>query len=215
MSVQDAACAALQARFTAAAAKQTRVQHPASTRNQSAKHKRNTSTERETHAVSKGQTKNRPRTTSIDSEKGGENSQNTNPNEYVKTMMMTPPLSPVKNPHHCSIQTSGRARSPPWGCLLSLTFRGALVLESVFEDHGVCSEVITDCPSPSSEQFMSGVPWFSHFHQPYSWLTGERVLVSCPTLLPFLPSRLTPAGLLFKSWNWHTLWSDSDARSSS
>ena len=90
-------------------------------------------------------------------------------------------------------------------------FRGALVLESVFEDHGVCSEVITDLFSPLIEQFMSGVPWFSHFHQPCSWLAGERVLVSCPTLLPFLPSHRTPAGLLFKSWNWYTLWSDSDA----
>ena len=31
-------------------------------------------------------------------------------------------------------------------------------------------------PSPSSEQFMSGVPWFSHFHQRYSWSTGCRRL---------------------------------------
>ena len=42
--------------------------------------------DRETHAVSKctqpkDKTKNRPRTTSIDREKGGENSQYTNPNE--------------------------------------------------------------------------------------------------------------------------------------
>ena len=47
MAVQDAACAALQARATAAAPKQTRVQYPASTRNQNTKHRRNTSTETE------------------------------------------------------------------------------------------------------------------------------------------------------------------------
>ena len=47
MAVQDASCAALQARATAAAPKLTRVQHPASTRNQNIKHRRNTSTETE------------------------------------------------------------------------------------------------------------------------------------------------------------------------
>ena len=49
-------------------------------------------------------------------------------------------------------------------------------------------------PSPSSEQFTGVVPRATHFHQPFSWPTGERVLVCCPTLLPSYP------GLLFKSW---------------
>ena len=63
MAVQDAACAALQARATAAAPIQTRVQHNASTSNQKKKtleeHKHR---DRETHAVSKGtQPKDKPR----------------------------------------------------------------------------------------------------------------------------------------------------------
>ena len=65
---------------------------------------------------------------------------------YLMTMMMTTsPPSPVDNPRHCSIQTFGRAPSRPWGCLLFLMFQGDLELQSVFDDRGVCSEVITDC----------------------------------------------------------------------
>ena len=42
---------------------------------------------------------------------------------YLVTMMITTlPLSPVTIPHHCNIQTSSRARSPFWGCSLSLMF---------------------------------------------------------------------------------------------
>ena len=55
MTVQDAACAALQARAIAAAPKQTRVQQTASTRNQNKQHRRNKRKhrDREPHAVSK------------------------------------------------------------------------------------------------------------------------------------------------------------------
>ena len=36
-----------------------------------------------------------------------------------------------------------RVRSPPWGSLLSLMYQCGLELEILFEDQGVCSEVIT------------------------------------------------------------------------
>ena len=42
------------------------------------------------------------------------------------------------------------------GTLLSLMFQVGLDLENVFEDRGVCSDVITD--SLASSEFMRGVP---------------------------------------------------------
>ena len=53
--MQDASCAALQARATAAAPKHTRVQHSGSTRNQHTQYRKgHKHRDRETHAVSKG-----------------------------------------------------------------------------------------------------------------------------------------------------------------
>ena len=60
------------------------------------------------------------------------------------TTTMTSPLLPVINPHHCSHQISDRARVRCWGRLLYVMFQGDLELVTVFEDHGVCSGVITD-----------------------------------------------------------------------
>ena len=56
---------------------------------------------------------------------------------YLMTMMTTWPLSLVNNPHHAF-------KPPVVGLVLSLMFQGDLELESVFEHHGVCSEIITD-----------------------------------------------------------------------
>ena len=60
---------------------------------------------------------------------------------------------------------------------LSLMFQGDLELESIFEDHGVCAEVIADSHAIERAIHERCVPG-SHLHQPCSWPTGERMLPS-------------------------------------
>ena len=94
---------------------------------------------------------------------------------YLVTMTMTTSLpSPANKPHRCSNQASSRARLPPW-------HRGDLGLEAIFDDHGVCSEIIADSLAlerANYEQIMSRAPCGGHLHQPHSWPTDEKMFAS-------------------------------------
>ena len=120
--MQDAQSATLQARATAAAHKQTRVQHSASTLNQQAQRQRNQRGFK--RHTTEGQTKNRPRTTqtteNMEAKKPIHQSQRIKPPRHDRAIFQTAKThQDVQNPRDCRLPitthrhpTSRRRRLP-------------------------------------------------------------------------------------------------------
>ena len=104
--------------------------------------------------------------------------------------------------HEIESASFDEERSPLVGVACSLMHRHVLELEALFEDHGVCSGVITDSFALERmlhEQRALAQPLL----QPYSWPMRERVSISC-SLLPVL-SCFTLVKLHWKSLTRHIL----------
>ena len=115
----------------------------------------------------------------------------------TQTQGQTPP-TPDDNSEDIASLTSQQPTSPQlpnfqWCPLAAiaaacfLMYQHVMELEALFEDHGVCSEIITGSHLNGCSTDI--VPWLNRHHQPYSCSTGKKASISCLiSLLPTIPT---------------------------